>query len=217
MKPLSSKTHPYLGDLELAAEFQGSPDSRYGKIKRLLAEGKLVHLRRGLYYRPDSAGRTPLPHPFEAAQFIYGPSYISLESALSFHQLIPEAVYTITCVTTKRSKVFSTPFGRYEYCHCPLPFFLTQVMHIKNNDTQFLIATPWKAIGDMMFCNKKKWLRFSEFCDSLRITIEALPPLTDIIIDELTHYYQNRRVSLFLQRAQRELKQLNDQTSGKTP
>lgn len=201
--------HPYLGDLELAAQFQGSPDSRYGKVKRLLAEGKLVHLRRGLYYLPDSTGNSPLPHPFEVAQFIYGPSYISLESALSFHQLIPEAVYTTTCVTTKRAKTFSNALGRFVYDHLPLNFFFAHVTHIQHDGTQFYVATPWKAICDMIYCYKNKSKKLSEFCDNLRIEIETLPPLTAIIIDELTHYYQNHRVSRFLKQAARELHTLS--------
>lgn len=201
--------HPLLGDLELAAQFKGSPDSRYGKVKRLLAEGKLCHLRRGLYYLPDSNKHSPLPHPFEVAQFIYGPSYISLESALSFHQLIPEAVYATTCVTTKRAKTFTNTLGMFTYHHLPLEFFFTHVSHIQVDGTQFYVALPWKAICDMIYCYKKKPMKLSEFCDSLRIEIETLPPLTPILIDELTHYYQSHRVSRFLKQAARTLQMLS--------
>ena len=49
------------------------------------------------------------------ANLIYGPSYISLDYALSLHGLIPERVETITSVTTRRSRHFDTPFGTFSY------------------------------------------------------------------------------------------------------
>lgn len=210
MRTLEKTTypHPYISDLELTMQFKGTPDSRYGKVKRLLAEGKLIHLKRSLYYLPDTSDNHTLPHAFEMAQFIYGPSYVSLESALSFHQLIPEAVYTTTCVTTKRAKTFSNALGRFVYYHQPPNFFLTHVSNIQQNEVQFYMATPWKAICDMIYCYKNKFVKLSEFCDNLRIEIESLPPLTHITIDELTHYYQNHRVSRFLNQAARELQTL---------
>src|SRR5579863_1173434 len=95
-RTLQGYPRPYLTDAELEALLEGTPDSRYGKVKRLLAQGKLLHIRRGLYCLTDMLGYLIKPHPFELAQYIYGPSYISFESALSFYQLIPETVYTVT-------------------------------------------------------------------------------------------------------------------------
>src|SRR5437870_269064 len=105
-RTLQDYPRPYLTEGELEALLDGTPDSRYGKVKCLLAQGKLLHIRRGLYCLTDLVGYLTKPHPFELAQHVYGPSYISLESALSFHQLIPETVYTVTSTTSKRSKEF---------------------------------------------------------------------------------------------------------------
>jgi hypothetical protein len=58
--------------------------------------------------------------PMEIANPLYGPSYISLEYALSYYGLIPERVESITSVTTKRSKKFITPLGSFSYEHIPL-------------------------------------------------------------------------------------------------
>ena len=71
---------------------KGSADSRYGVIKRAVAQGQLVHIKRGLYILAEKYQRRG-SNLFELAQYIYGPSYISFESALSFHACIPESVY----------------------------------------------------------------------------------------------------------------------------
>lgn len=193
---------PYLTDIELDALVGGTPDSRYGKVKRLLAQGRLLRVRRGLYCLSDKT----TTHPYELAQFIYGPSYISLESALGFHNLIPEAIYTVTSATTKRSKNFQTPFGLFSYLHLPQENFYLQVELIRGNGQQFLMAKPWKAICDYVYCYKKNWKSLKPLSDSLRIDIEALPYLHEEEIQLLDEYYHHSRISHFLKALQRDLK-----------
>jgi len=50
-----------------------------------------------------------------AANLIYQLSYISLQTALSFYGLIPEAIYTVTSVSTKKTNYFETPVGTFSY------------------------------------------------------------------------------------------------------
>jgi hypothetical protein len=191
---------PYLTDLELDTLLDGTPDSRYGKVKRLLAQGKLLHVRRGLYCLPDRQKT----HPYELAQYIYGPSYISLESALSYHQLIPETVYTITSVTSKRSKEFSTPFGVFSYQHLPLEGFYTEVSLITENGYSFFMAKPWKAICDYVFCYKKEWTSLAPLEQSLRISLGDLPLLHNVEIALFNEYYHHSRIARFLKGVQHE-------------
>lgn len=195
----------FVTDNELVTLLQGSPDSRYGKIKRLLAQGKLLHIRKGIYCLTDKLGYTSQPHPFELAQHIYAPSYISLEAALSYHQLIPERVYTITSVTGKRSKEFNTPLGLFSYSHVPLENLLTQVDLIQEENCKFLIARPWKAICDYIYCNKCNWTNLDPLEKSLRIEIENLPNLRYEEITLLDEYYHQKRISLFLKNIYEEL------------
>src|SRR5690348_8693957 len=95
-------------DYEVATLLKESPHQRYGVIKRAIAQGDLLSLRRGLYAVNPAVTRRPIDR-FEAAQRIYGPSYISLESALAAHGLIPEAVHSVTSVCSRRSVQFKTP------------------------------------------------------------------------------------------------------------
>lgn len=192
---------PYITDAELSTWLTGSADSRYSKVKRLLAQGTLLHLRRGLYCITASAK----PHPYELAQRIYGPSYISLESALSYHSLIPEAVFTITSVTSKRRKSFETPLGIFTYHSMPLSFFYTDVEIIKEENTTFLMAKPWKAICDYVYCYKKNWKNMDPLLNSLRINEKNLPLLQNEEIESLDEYYQHSRIHRFLKGIQHDL------------
>jgi hypothetical protein len=195
----------YITDVELTALLGGTAESRYGKVKRLIAEGKLLHMRRGLYLLTKLLGYSKKPHNFELAQIIYAPSYISLESALSYHQLIPEAVYGITSVCAKRSKSFATPLGTFSYLHIPLENFYTAVERITEPNL-FFMAKPWKAICDYVFCYKKEWRSLEPLSNSLRISNEDLPVLEYENMEALKDYYRSKRIDKFLHAVIRELK-----------
>ncbi len=194
----SQHPKPYFTELELEHWLPGTPDSRHGKVKRLLAQGELIRLRRGLYCWATPQSVLQAAHPFELAQQIYGPSFISLESALNYHQLIPERVYTITSVSAKRSKEFSTPLGDFSYTHTPLEDFYTEVILIKENNNQFLMAKIWRALCDYVFCYKKDWTSLDTLVKNLRIDPEDLPLYTDEEIEILCEYYQSKRIDRFL-------------------
>ena len=46
---------------------------------------------------------------------IYKPSYISMETALSYYNLIPEAVYLFTGISTRKTMLFESALGNYQY------------------------------------------------------------------------------------------------------
>ena len=128
----------YLTEDQLAHFLGGTADSRYARINRAVTEGHLVRIKRGLFYLTERLS-LKRPSTFELAQFIYGPSYISLESALSYHQMIPEAVYMTTSVTIKRNKEFKTPLDSFVYYRLPTDNFFVGVEHVKEADHQFFV------------------------------------------------------------------------------
>ncbi|MHB1136102.1 MAG: type IV toxin-antitoxin system AbiEi family antitoxin domain-containing protein [Coriobacteriia bacterium] len=118
------------------------------QLSRWVASGKLLQLRRGVYALPEAyQGRRP--HPFEVANLLERPSYVSLESALSYHGVIPEAVFVTTSVTTARAGEFETPLGRYGYRHVgPALFWGYASEPIGGADV--LVARPEKALLDLV-------------------------------------------------------------------
>lgn len=207
-KILLTYARPYLTEAELKTLLNGTSNSRYSKIKRMLAQGKLLHVRRGLYCITEKLGFSKKPHSFELAQFIYGPSYISLESALSYYHLIPEAVYTITSVAGKRAKNFKTPLGVFDYQTVPLENLYSEVKLVQENGRLFLIAKPWKAICDYVFCYRKNWNNIDPLIKDLRINFENFPVLTNKEIQSLDDYYHQVRITHFLKGIRKDLNRL---------
>src|SRR5205809_155490 len=97
----------FITGTDLAVIFDKSYDSRHAIIKRLVQAKILIKLQNDLYLIKESLRKTLLDS-FELAQLIWGPSYISFESALGYHGWIPEAVYTITSACSKKGKTVST-------------------------------------------------------------------------------------------------------------
>lgn len=120
---------------------RGIVDQR-GKISRLLETGELISLRRGLY-----ASRRNLD-PLCLAGSIYGPSYISFETALSWHGMIPERVTEILSATIKRAASFENDFGHFRYLAIPKSVYPVGIHRITDSDLPFLMASPTKALVD---------------------------------------------------------------------
>ncbi|EKE05799.1 MAG: hypothetical protein ACD_19C00176G0021 [uncultured bacterium] len=96
---------------------------------------------------------------FEKAGVILTPSYISLESALTFYGILPQFTYSITSITTQKSRKYEMNGKEYEYTKIQSKFFSDYVR--KDN---FLIATPEKALIDLIYLASKK-LRKIEISD----------------------------------------------------
>lgn len=65
---------------------------------------------------------------------LYRPSYISLESALSHYNFIPEGVYTIQNISTRKTILYETPIGSFQYRNIkPGVFFGYHVIRINYN------------------------------------------------------------------------------------
>jgi hypothetical protein len=152
------------------------------KIHNLLKRGVLQQVKKGLYIVGPAITELK-PDPFLVANHILGPSYVSLESALSFHGLIPERVYTITSVTTKASRVYATPNGTFTYTRLPLPYYSYGIRSMQIGPQQWImIAQPEKALLDKIvttagveFRSKSSVLSYME--NDLRIDIDQLPRL----------------------------------------
>lgn len=118
------------------------------KISELIDSGFLISLRRGLYV-PGPEADLPVPHLFLVANHLRGPSYVSLETALSYHGMIPERVYEINSITLKTSHIYDTAIGRFTYRHLDAPYYSFGLQRAEVGHNQFvLMATPEKALCD---------------------------------------------------------------------
>ncbi len=196
-KKLRTFKSAYVTYADLCTLLPTSEDARFSQIKRALKEGYLVRLRKGLYRQGQYLNKDK-PHSFEMSQYIHWPSYVSLESALSYHELIPEAVYGTTSVTTTRSLQYQNEFGVFSYRTLPKKNFFMGVTRVVEHQNIFMIATPWKAITDYLYCYKKDWTTLAPFNESLRIELSELPQLSSDFANALGAYYNSKRIHTFL-------------------
>lgn len=120
------------------------------KVSSLEKEGQLIRLKKGLYVVSPDIHKKELSREL-MANHLYGPSYVSLESALSHYKLIPERVYSIRSMTTKRGKSFSTPFGNFDYVTVKEAYFGIGIrLGNENNSLVWMMASPGKALCDLI-------------------------------------------------------------------
>ena len=129
------------------------------KARRLESDGKIIRLKKGMYVvSPEETGKALNRNLI--ANHIYGPSYVSLQTALRHYGLIPERVHLIQSLTTKHSRSFETPVGNFDYKCCCKEYFPIGVRLENDNDITYLIATPEKALCDLINYSKGANLRF---------------------------------------------------------
>lgn len=121
------------------------------KVSKMEGNGELIRLKKGLYVVAPNVHHLTISKEL-IANHLYGPSYISFESALSYYHLIPERVHTIRSLTLKRARNFSTPIGNFEYISAQKEYFGIGIrQEIVNDRYAYLIASPEKALCDMIY------------------------------------------------------------------
>jgi hypothetical protein len=201
--------------MEVARWAGGSSDRQFALLKRALKSGEVMRIHQGLYCLASKYLRRK-PDPLVLAQRIHGPSYISLEMALSYHGWIPEAVYAVTSASMDRSREFETPFGHFSFTRIPQKVFYTEVARIekegggKNEQgfhavESFLMASPLKALADYVYAHKLDWVSVGPVIESLRVDESSLAGIKVETFERLLTNYSSARVRRFLEGLRKDL------------
>lgn len=151
-----------------------------GKINSLSKKGLIKPIKQGVYLISEDLGLRPYSKEI-LATLIYGPSYISLETALSSYGFIPERVTVTTSICQGRGKSFTTPVGEFDYHHIKQSLYAMGVQLkevFKGVYCQY--ATPEKALLDFIyikeskgkFNNQKDYFKY--LIDSYRIDLQTI-------------------------------------------
>lgn len=108
-------------------------------LHRWVKRGDLVRIRRAVYAFPN--------RPCSLAEMIallYSPAYVSLESALNHHGLLPDVPFEMTLVTPRSTRSFQTAWGRFLF------HSIHQRLFFGYNPTT-LVAEPEKALLDYFY------------------------------------------------------------------
>lgn len=111
-------------------------------LRRLAKDGVVKRLKKGKYL--FNYGRQP--SDFLIANSLVVPSYISLESALSYYGLIDQFPYRITSVTVGKPRQFKINNKDFFYSKIKRGYFKD---YVKVDD--FLIAAKHKALFDYLY------------------------------------------------------------------
>lgn len=205
--------HRLFTEKQLARLVGGTDARRYGLVNRALKQGYLTRIKRGLYAL-DSRHSQSAPHPFAVAQALGPGSYVSFETALSFHEWIPEAVYTTACVTPgRKSEARDTDrFGHFSFHPLAIePYqFLVAVDRLEVGKSIALVAQPLRALMDMVAFRKARWTGFDWIERGLRIERSRLTSLHRSDFALLRPVYKHAQVRLFLDALEQDVMSLKE-------
>jgi predicted transcriptional regulator of viral defense system len=139
------------------------------QLTRWQKRGLVIKLKRGLYVLNKTDRRITPSRMFLANQ-LYQPSYVSTEYALAFYDIIPERVFDVTSVSTRKTNIFENEFGHFMYQHIKQEGYTGfNTIQDEHGYTCF-ISTPEKALVDFCYLNQGVFKKesFPAF-DSLRL------------------------------------------------
>lgn len=161
------------------------------QLDRWEKRGYVKKIKRGFYCFADiELGQNFL---FYAANRIYAPSYVSLEIALKYYGFIPEEIFQITSVGTKKATNFETSIGNFNYRHIKPGLFWGYRL-VDFGRQKLLLAEPEKAVLDYLYLNSA--LKTAGDFESMRINIDEFKAQVDF--ERFKQYlktFNNKRLS----------------------
>lgn len=138
------------------------------QFHRWMKTGRIIHLKRGLYTLPGEQRKISFSSPW-LANTLYSPSYLSLEFALSWYDLIPERATTFTSVSRLKTATFTNPLGRFVYRHLKKELFFGFTPIQDEFKRDILMAQPEKALLDLLYLSGGWQPSEQFFRESLRL------------------------------------------------
>jgi len=165
-------------------------------IARMVKRGELIRLKNGFFIIAEKIQNDPVPYE-QIANLLYGPSYISLEWALSHYGMIPEGVYVVTSVSAAKSKSFTTPLGTFDYAFLNHSRYSIGIDQKENSAGRFLMATPEKALADLVHFKSRKLEAkdlLADLVEGRRIEEQSLRNLNKSHLLEIAEKYRSAAV-----------------------
>lgn len=162
---------------ESLRQLEKNENNLNANLKYWIKKGEIIRIKKGRYilksfYEKEQDKQAYLEY---LANKIYQPSYLSCEYVMSKYGLLTEAVYSITSITNKKTKVFDNKMGRFVY-YSIAPILFTGFEIKKFDDADILIAKKPKAVFDFLYLRFFRRRKISEkIIEELRINWENLP------------------------------------------
>ena len=160
-------------------------------------KGYVRQLKKGIYTLCDQDRAVNVSRYF-LANNLYLPSYLSLETALSYYNLIPEKVVILASVTTKKTQYFQNYYGNFIYRHIATALFNNFIQVCDENHNVFFIATPEKAIFDFFYFKYNELDRFDADVFDLSFRFQNLEIINKNKLLELANSVKQKKLKVLL-------------------
>jgi predicted transcriptional regulator of viral defense system len=167
-----------------------------GLDRRRLYEWQLknyiIKLRSGWYCLPEFLREQY--STWIIANRVHEPSYISLESALSYHGFIPEGVYMTSSVTTNRPTRLTMAGSLYAYSGLKNEYYFGyELIETGQDQRKVRMADPAKALIDFFYLHP----RYNTVPEILQLRLNENLLSENLREEKLMQYlsrYQNRKL-----------------------
>jgi len=153
---MAKKQIKIFSSLDIQRIFKAGRKTAERFLARYIKRGLIIRLRRGFY-----CFSTYPPSAFEIANKIYQPSYISFDKALSYYNMIPETIYSITSASSLSSREFRVNNLIYTYQKIKKKAYCGyRPQNIAGHTV--MLAEPEKALADYLYfvALKKRGLHY---------------------------------------------------------
>ena len=150
----------------------------------------LTKIRGGVYVFNDAKDTLSAQ---ELSTILVEPSYISLESALFNHNLIPEVIFATTAVTIKNNREYDTYLGHFSYQHLKSELYFGYSQQ-PGQFRPYLIAEPEKALLDFLYLHPDYQTKVD--IESLRLNLEIFYALDQSKLDLYAKVFPARVIRL---------------------
>ncbi len=177
LQRLRTLAAPAVETRDVAALLQVSASNATTILRRLAAEGMVVHLTRGRWLVNQKIDRYALPELISAPY----PAYISLQSALFHHGVIEQIPSILYAVTPARPRRFQTSMGTISFHRMPPALFKGFELSTASDAK---IATPEKALFDLIYLapgRSRLFSRVPELAIPRRFQWQRLKEYTELV------------------------------------
>ncbi len=180
----------------------GSHARRWGLVNRALQSDELIQLKRGIYILNPALSRVDISR-LSIANRLAPESYVTMESALGYlGWLQEEPVLVQSCIIHGRARTFKSVLGSFAYTRIPVADidFYKGVLRETLSNGYALVASPERAIADLVYERTLKWEGVLGLCAALRTDVSYLSELNTDDLREIALIYRSANTRNFLSR-----------------
>lgn len=158
-----------------------------------IKKGYIIKLKKGIYVLAKIKEEID---PLVLTQKLYQPSYISLEYAFRFYNIITDIPVVYTSISTKKTQKYENEFGFFSYQKLKKEFFIGYES-IATKYGWYNIAKPEKALFDYLYLNSGKLEPSKEFWQEMRIDEDIKFGLKKV--EQFKKLFNNKKVNLLVE------------------